>query len=126
MTGELHPALRLQPEGDSMADIAPGGRPPAPSARMSGRRRAAGIYGAIVTAAILDAAGGKLPTDALVVAVVATLVVYGSRKSTPNCWASKSKAGPSRHGTLSAAGLMPPGPWSVRRICRCWGSCWPG
>ena len=59
-----------------MADVAAGGRLPAPSARTSGRRRAAGIYGAIVTAAILDAAGGKLPTDTLVVAVVATLVVY--------------------------------------------------
>jgi hypothetical protein len=59
-----------------MADIAAGDRLPAPSAKMSGRRRAAGIYGAIVTAAILDAAGGKLSTDALVVAVVATLVVY--------------------------------------------------
>ena len=59
-----------------MADIAAGGRLPAPAGKTSKRRRAAGIYGAIVTAAILDAAGGKLPTDTLVVAVVATLVVY--------------------------------------------------
>jgi hypothetical protein len=42
----------------------------------SGRRRAAGIYGSIITAAILTAAGGVLPTPALVVAVVVTLVVY--------------------------------------------------
>jgi len=41
-----------------------------------GRRRAAGIYGAIVTAAILDTAGGHLPTWALVLAVVVTLLVY--------------------------------------------------
>jgi hypothetical protein len=41
-----------------------------------GRRRAAGIYGAIVTAAILDAAGGRLSTDALVLSVVVTLLVY--------------------------------------------------
>src|SRR5271156_3363499 len=41
-----------------------------------GRRRAAGIYGAIITAAILDTAGGHLPTAALVVAVAVTLVVY--------------------------------------------------
>ena len=41
-----------------------------------GRRRAAGIYGAIVTAAILDAAGDRLPTEALAVAVVVTLLVY--------------------------------------------------
>jgi len=59
-----------------MADITPGGTVPAPAARTSKRRRAAGIYGAIITAAILDAAGGTIPTDALVVAVVATLVVY--------------------------------------------------
>jgi hypothetical protein len=59
-----------------MADIAAGGRPPAPAAKTSKRRRAAGIYGAIITAAILDAAGGTIPTDALVVAVLATLVVY--------------------------------------------------
>jgi hypothetical protein len=42
----------------------------------SGRRHAAGIYGAIITAAILDTAGGRLSTNALVVGVVATLVVY--------------------------------------------------
>ena len=59
-----------------MTDIAAGGTPPAPAAKTARRRRAAGIYGAIVTAAILDAAGGTIPTDALVVAVVATLVVY--------------------------------------------------
>lgn len=40
-----------------------------------GRRRASGIYGAIVTAAILAATSG-LSTAALVVAVVVTLVVY--------------------------------------------------
>lgn len=59
-----------------MADIVAEGRLPTPSAKVSRRRRAAGIYGAIVTAAMLDAAGGKLPTEALVVAVAATLVVY--------------------------------------------------
>lgn len=41
-----------------------------------GRRRAAGVYGAIVTAAILAAAGSQLPTAGLAVAVVVTLVVY--------------------------------------------------
>jgi hypothetical protein len=41
-----------------------------------GRRRASGIYGAIVTAAILAAAGGQLRTAGLAVAVVVTLVVY--------------------------------------------------
>jgi hypothetical protein len=47
-----------------------------PAAKNLGRRRAAGIYGAIITAAILDTAGGHLPTLPLVVAVVVTLVVY--------------------------------------------------
>lgn len=59
-----------------VADTPAGGRLPALWARMSGRHHAAGIYGAIVTAAILDTAGGKLSTGALVVGVVATLVVY--------------------------------------------------
>ncbi|ASR35280.1 hypothetical protein BAY61_10055 [Prauserella marina] len=42
----------------------------------SGRRRASGIYGAIVAAAVLTAAGEALSTAALAVAVVATLLVY--------------------------------------------------
>ena len=45
------------------------------ASRNVGRRRAAGIYGAIVTAAIFAATSG-LTTAALVVAVVVTLVVY--------------------------------------------------
>jgi hypothetical protein len=53
-----------------------GGRQRAPAARISGRRRAAGIYGAIVTAAIIAANGGELTTVALVVAVLVTLLVY--------------------------------------------------
>jgi hypothetical protein len=60
-----------------MVSIAAGdGRQRVPSARISGRRRAAGIYGAIITAAIIAATGGKLPTVALVIAVVVTLIVY--------------------------------------------------
>jgi hypothetical protein len=47
-----------------------------PAAENQGRRRAAGIYGAIITAAILDAAGGHISTAALVVSVVLTLLVY--------------------------------------------------
>ena len=49
---------------------------PVPSVKISGRRRAAGIYGAIVTAAIIAATGGKLPTIALTAAVIVTLLVY--------------------------------------------------
>ena len=61
-----------------MAGIAAGGGgiPLEPATHHSGRRRAAGIYGTIITAAILDTAGGRLPTDALVTAVVVTLLVY--------------------------------------------------
>ena len=47
-----------------------------PTTKNLGRRRAAGIYGAIITAAILDTAGGHVSTAALVVSVVVTLVVY--------------------------------------------------
>lgn len=60
-----------------MAGIAPGGEiQREPATRNLGRRRAAGIYGAIVTAAILDTAGGHVSTAALVVSVVVTLLVY--------------------------------------------------
>jgi hypothetical protein len=49
--------------------------PVADSAR-AGRRRAAGIYGAIITAAVMTAGGASLPTTALAVSVLVTLVVY--------------------------------------------------
>jgi hypothetical protein len=42
----------------------------------AGRRRAAGIYGTVITAAVLASAGGHLATAALAVAVLLTLVVY--------------------------------------------------
>lgn len=47
-----------------------------PATNNLGRRRAAGIYGAIVTAAVLDTVGGHVSTTALVVSVVVTLLVY--------------------------------------------------
>jgi hypothetical protein len=60
-----------------MAGIAAGGEiQREPATKQLGRRRAAGIYGAIVTAAILDTAGGHVSTVALVVSVVVTLLVY--------------------------------------------------
>jgi hypothetical protein len=61
----------------TMAGIAAGGELQQQSATKNlGRRRAAGIYGAIVTAAILDTAGGHVSTTALVISVVVTLLVY--------------------------------------------------
>jgi hypothetical protein len=61
----------------TMAGIAPSDTAqPGPTAKKRRERRAAGIYGAVVTAAILAAVGGRLPTDALVVSVVVTLLVY--------------------------------------------------
>jgi hypothetical protein len=41
-----------------------------------GRRRAAGIYGTVVTAAIIAAGGNQLSTSALAITVLVTLVVY--------------------------------------------------
>jgi hypothetical protein len=41
-----------------------------------GRRRAASIYGTIVTAAVIAAGAGRLTTAALAVTVMVTLVVY--------------------------------------------------
>jgi hypothetical protein len=52
------------------------GTQPGPVAENLGRRRASGIYGIIITAAILDTIGGELHTSALVVAVLVTLAVY--------------------------------------------------
>ena len=43
---------------------------------VSGERRAAGVYGAIITAAIIAAVGDHLPALPLTVAIVVTLVVY--------------------------------------------------
>jgi hypothetical protein len=57
-----------------------GSRAPAPGAaaapHRAGRRRAAGIYGAIITASIMAAAGDSLRTLALALSVLVTLVVY--------------------------------------------------
>jgi hypothetical protein len=43
---------------------------------VQGQRRAAGIYGAVITASILAAAGNSLTTPALALSVLITLVVY--------------------------------------------------
>ena len=61
-----------------MAGIAGGGGgiPLEPVEHNPGRSRAAGVYGNVITTAILNTAGGRLPTDALVTAVVVTLLVY--------------------------------------------------
>lgn len=59
-----------------VAGIAADAMPSGPPGTTRGRRRAAGIYGAIVTAAILAAVGDRLNTRALAVSVVVTLVVY--------------------------------------------------
>jgi hypothetical protein len=40
-----------------------------------GRRRAAGIYGAVITAAVIAAVQDQVPTRALVVAVVAMVLL---------------------------------------------------
>ena len=75
MIGSLSPGDLA--EGMTMAGIAAGGEiQRGPTTKNLGRRRAAGIYGAIVTAAILDTVGGHVSTAALVVSVVVTLLVY--------------------------------------------------
>ena len=55
----------------------PAGKAPGvPDDPRGGRRRAAGIYGAIITASIMTAVGGSLPTLALALSVLVTLAVY--------------------------------------------------
>ena len=53
-----------------------GGERPGLSAQSGGRRRAAGIYGTIITAAVLAAVGSHLPVLPLVVSILVTLLVY--------------------------------------------------
>ena len=59
-----------------MAGISASGAQPGPSARTPSRRRAAGIYGTIITAAVLAAAGDHLPALPLAVSILVTLLVY--------------------------------------------------
>src|SRR5713101_2504280 len=59
-----------------MAGISASGAQPGLSARAPLRRRAAGIYGTIITAAVLAAAGDHVPTLPLVVSILVTLLVY--------------------------------------------------
>ena len=53
-----------------------GKAPELPENPHAGRRRAAGIYGAIITASIMTAVGGSLPTLAVALSVLVTLAVY--------------------------------------------------
>jgi hypothetical protein len=53
-----------------------GGQNQAGPAARAGRRRAAGIYGAIITAAVMTAGGAGLATTPLALSVLVTLVVY--------------------------------------------------
>jgi hypothetical protein len=59
-----------------MAGISPSGARPLPSTRHRGPRRAAGIYGTIITAAVLAAAGDHVPTLPLAISILVTLLVY--------------------------------------------------
>jgi hypothetical protein len=81
------------------------------AAESPGRRRAAGIYGAIITAAILAAAGAKLPTTALVVSVVVTLLVYWLAEEYAELLGEQAEKGvlptwPSIQGALAATWPM--------------------
>jgi hypothetical protein len=58
-----------------MAGVSTGAHP-GPSARTPGPRSAAGIYGTIITAAVLAAAGDNVPTLPLAVSILVTLLVY--------------------------------------------------
>jgi hypothetical protein len=85
-----------------------------------GRRRAAGIYGAIITAAILDTAGGHLPTTALVVAVVVTLLVYWLAKEYAEVLGEQVEGVACQAGHTSGKHWPVPGRWSARPTRRCW------
>jgi len=59
-----------------MAGVSASGAESGSSLRSSGRHRAAGIYGTIITAAILAAVGDHLATLPLAVSILVTLFVY--------------------------------------------------
>lgn len=59
-----------------MAGITASGAQPGRPARAPLRRRAAGIYGTIITAAVLAATGDHVPTLPLAVSILITLLVY--------------------------------------------------
>ena len=63
-------------DGEEPGQLPRAGGTQAQQVMTAGRQRAAGIYGAIITAAIIAAVGGKLSTRALTVSVVITLLVY--------------------------------------------------
>ena len=91
-----------------------------------GRRRAAGIYGAIITAAILDTAGGRVSTDALVVSVVVTLLVYWVAEEYAEVLGDQVEGGrlPSRTYIWGALATTWPMVSASYAPCSPW--CWPG
>jgi predicted membrane protein len=95
-----------------MVSIASGdGRRPAPSVQTSGRHRAASIYGAIITAAIIAAVGGTLSTTSLVIAVVVTLVVYWVAEEYAEVLGEQAEGG--RLPTWASIGGMLAGTWPM-------------
>ena len=91
----------MRPQDDNSAQ--------APSAAQ-GRRRAAGIYGTIITAAVIAAGGNVLSTAALEATVLVTLVVY---------WVAEQYA--ELLGEHTQAGRFP----SARQIRTGFASSWP-
>jgi hypothetical protein len=57
------------------------------------RRRSAGIYGTIVTSAVVAAGGGHLATGPLAVAVVVTLLVYWAAEGYADLLGEQARAG---------------------------------
>jgi hypothetical protein len=110
-----------------MTSIAAGdGAQLGPAVEKQGRRRAAGIYGAIITAAILDTAGGHVSTTALVVAVVVTLLVYWIAEEYAEVLGEQAAGGhlPSRASIRGA--LVSTWPMVTASYLPLLHWCWPG
>jgi hypothetical protein len=75
----------------------------------AGRRRAAGIYGAIITASIMTVAGGHLATLPLALSVLITLMVY---------WLAEQYA--ELLGEQAAGGHLPTGPLIRTALATSW------
>ena len=80
-----------------------------------GRRRASGIYGTIVTAAVLAAAGDHLPTAALAAGILVTLLVYWVAEQYAELLAEPSEYGHLPSPSRIRAGLA--GSWPMVTSC---------
>ena len=108
-----------------MVEAAPG---PGPRTcdRAAARARAAGIYGTIVTAAVLATGGGQVGVVSLALLVFVTLVVYWLAELYAEVLGEHVHAGRLPRGAELRSLVGRPGTWSRPPTCRWWCWSWQG